>query len=539
MNKQLLFYLSALSLLAVGTGCVESSSDYTINPDGSGKVIYHAKFQSLNLSMGGEEPAPHKQAREAVKAMVEESQGIAAWSDVTYQALDDGRIQISGTAFFPNVNQVGIKTGASDNEGSEITFVSDDAGGYTLTYGGKESAETEAGTGREVTEAEIKKVRTEMQQALPMMSGFLSTMRNEYVFRLPGTVESVNNLTRTDDGALGLVIDGEKMMGAMTQLMNDDEWLRAQAGSGAAPMEGSPFGNDDKMGEMLFGQPGPIQATGRGATAPLFDYPVEAEAARAAFSEMMEALGIVAPVAAQPADGSGLSDVVVGGIQLVTQSDSDAGIRPFNEDTCYNVALIGQLPGAVLEVSEGELTKAVTDTGTDLLPDNEWNRKIHFPTLSERGDQVVFKVGMKLPEPDVHGMKEISGTLTYRVAAETKKVDLGITSFTADTAGSELGAVIEKIGKSEWSDEIVLTLGLDIPHSSIKEIQFFDAAGTPFNVENRGTMYSGDSTTLEFGTESGFPAAGRIVVEMYDNLQQFTTPFSVTDIDLLGRPLTP
>ncbi len=539
MKKRILFYLSALSLLALASGCIESNSDYTINPDGSGKVVYDSKFQPISFNMSGEEPSADKQAREAVKAMVEESKGIDAWSDVSFDALEDGRIHIAGTAYFPDVNAVAIKSGATDNEGSEVTYTPDGQGGYSLGYGKQESSEAAATPAQEVTEADIKKVRTEMQQALPMMSGFLSSMRNEYIFRLPGTIAEANNLSRNDDGTLGLVIDGEKMLAAMTELMNDDEWLRAQAGSGAAPMEGSPFGKDDKLGEMLFGKPGPIQATGTGATAALFDYAAEADAARTAFPEMMKALGVVAPVAAQPADGSGLTDVVVGGIQLITQSDSEAGVRPFNEDKGYNISLIGQLPGAVLEVSEGMLTKATDDTGADLLPDNEWNRKIHFPSLSERGDQVVFKVGMNLPGPDANGIKELSGTLTYMVATETKDVDLGITAFSSGATGTELGATIKEVGKSEWSDQIVLKLALEVPHSSIKEVLFFDAAGTPIEVASAGSMYSGDSTTLEFGKESAFPDSGRIVVTIHHNLQKFTTPFSVTDIDLLGRPLLP
>ena len=49
------------------TGCFETNQEYTVNPDGSGKVVHESTFQRLNLSSGGEQAEPGEALREAIR----------------------------------------------------------------------------------------------------------------------------------------------------------------------------------------------------------------------------------------------------------------------------------------------------------------------------------------------------------------------------------------------------------------------------------------------------------------------------------------
>ena len=51
---------TGLGLLLLTTGCFDTKEDFTINPDGSGKVVHECTFQAVNLNMGNENEDPGK-----------------------------------------------------------------------------------------------------------------------------------------------------------------------------------------------------------------------------------------------------------------------------------------------------------------------------------------------------------------------------------------------------------------------------------------------------------------------------------------------
>lgn len=53
--------LGAVLLL---TGCFETKDEFTLNPDGSGKVIHECSFQQINL--GGDSEATEDSLKEAI-----------------------------------------------------------------------------------------------------------------------------------------------------------------------------------------------------------------------------------------------------------------------------------------------------------------------------------------------------------------------------------------------------------------------------------------------------------------------------------------
>ena len=172
------------------------------------------------------------------------------------------------------------------------------------------------------------------------------------------------------------------------------------------------------------------------------------------------------------------------------------------------------------------------------LTAREWDRKIHFPVLSEDRSAVLFEVKMDVPPETVQGLKEISGTLEYVVATSSKKVDVGITDFVTGAKGKELNASIESIEPSKWSQgNETLKLKLGVSKDSVKSVTVFDSDSNELAFSSTSTSWQGDSVTHEFSKKGKLPSKGRIVVEVYDGLQKYQIPFSLTDISLLGRPL--
>ena len=45
---------AGLGLLLFAGGCFDTTEDFTVNPDGSGKVVHECTFQSVNLNVGND-----------------------------------------------------------------------------------------------------------------------------------------------------------------------------------------------------------------------------------------------------------------------------------------------------------------------------------------------------------------------------------------------------------------------------------------------------------------------------------------------------
>ena len=52
-----------------------------------------------------------------------------------------------------------------------------------------------------------------------------------------------------------------------------------------------------------------------------------------------------------------------------------------------------------------------------------------------------------------------------------------------------------------------------------------------------GSWSSGNETSKSLTIKGKFPAKGRIVVRVYDDLKEYEIPFKIENVDLLGRPI--
>ncbi len=529
-------------LAACLLGCLDLDEEYTLNPDGSGKVVVRMTYSPFRLNLNQQESDPVAAMKDSVREELEKSKGVEAWKDVSFKLGTDGKVSFHGTAYFKDFQKLDLHHQGFEGPVKKAILKTLADGRRELVFSmEEEEAAEKADPAPALTDEEVdQRVRTERakyQQMKPMFVPFLNDMRFRIRMRVPGTVQDVNNLRKEADGSVSFALEGKKMLEVMDASFADDDWMRRQVREGRGDLTRRSPRADDILMERLMGSKGPARAVYAPGTDPLFDYASEAAAAKAASPAMLKRLDLAVAPPPPPAREGSFRSLEVVGVRLVYETDSRKGISPLNtNEPGLTFSILGGLPGRVLDVREGKLQAAIADNGQDLLPQREWSRKIHFPRLSEDKQSVLFEVQMKLPSKEVRTLKEVSGTLEYAVGDRTREVDLGFASLAAGAGGKEYGAKIEKIGKSEWQEgQETLELNLTIARETIESTVFYDTQGNKLDVDASGYMSSGRSTTLSFSKKGKFPPDGRIALKVYEDLKTFEAPFKLENVPILGR----
>ena len=572
-----------LLIIAFATivGCIETKDEFTVNPDGSGKVIHEitfpanlgAGFQAMGggappemgdgkppSGMTGNKPSdPQAQLKDSVREILGKSSGVDAWKDVSYKVTDDGKMYFKGTAYFPDINNLKIYSAGFESNMMQLSFTRNGLGEVTIEIKGQEqhAAQTPP-PAPAVSEAQLDELvrqrRVQYEQSRAMIQGFFSGLKIEAILHLPGQIKEVSNFERIDDRTVRVAFDGAKMLQIMDRMMQDNAWLKEQIRAGKDPTSAGP--NDLEANELLFGQRAPIRVVvGQGAKQ-LFDYGNEVTAAQANYKNMLGELnlgGVVSPgrtpekvelppegpvgeiAPPAPEEETGMK-VVVGGVRLVRFSDFGRGIMPLGQRDGYTLSLIAELPASVVKVSGGRIEKANTDTGKELLPKDQWDRKIKFPTLTADGKTVVFDIELLLPDEGAHGLEEVSGTLEYLTASGSREADLGVIAFEVGAKGTDYGAVVSSIEADPWQkNATVLGLRLDLPAEAIKSVEFFAEDGAKLDINQRGSGSIGGTTTLKFSVKGQLPKSARVVLNIFDELKKEQIPFRIRNVSLTGQ----
>jgi len=533
--KRILFILLVIVAFCLFS-CVETKQYYTLNPDGSGKVTVETIFQQISISVGKEEDLDTT-VKKAVKNLLEKSSGIDVWKDVEYKMQDDGRIYFKGTAYFKDISKLKIE----NSDLLKVKFKKTKNNEMVLEILGEEKKKSKTEKKKKMTEAEleeeIKKLKSGYQQIKPMLAAFLTSLKAESSFKLPGKIKKKINFKKAKDNSLNLKFEGRKLLDVLDELAADEKWWKDQAKAGKNFKDNAFM--DDTINEKLFGEKGPVRAVVSGKLKPLFSYDKEVKAAKKRYPEIIKALGIEKQeqASASPARSSKFKSLKIGGIRLIKFSDSENNIRPFYYDKSYSLALIAELEGTALVINGGKLEKAVSDKGESLLPEREWDRDIWSPILSQDKTIVVFEIKMKVPSKKTKYIKEISGYLEYDSIAGTKKSRSQIVLFKEASMISECQIKIDKINENQWQKgSWEMTLLADYPKRSIKAVTFYNEDNTKLNTwEIRRSSVSTDQTSLIYSLNSEFPDKGFLEIEVYEELQHYKVPFQLKKVSLIGE----
>jgi len=522
--RKLALILPLVACMLSTVGCIELEQEYTINPDGSGKVVVHWIGAPFDL---GPDKAPDAKAKDLLKDEIMKSEGVDAWRDVSCTARDDGKFEFRGTAYFKDFAKLALH-----NTGMKMVRLraSKDASGNLVIVNDPEKKK-----GKPISEEEAKKrlkqERQKYQQGKAMVESMLADLKVSAKINLPGRVGSVTNFAKASDTSIRLSLEGKKLAKAIDDMMMSDEWLLKHLQENGRMEDGAP--GDDAFNEKVFGAKGPIQAVTAGDLKPLFDYETEAAAARKDHEEMVKKMGD-GPVG-PPAKGGDFRALKVAGIRHIYEADMERGLGMGQPGV--TISFLGELPGSVLAVKGGKIVTATTDDGEDILPE-EYMRTIHFVQLSKDKSGVAWDVQLQSPTDKAKGFKEVSGVLTYVVGEKTKAVDLGLGEFKAGAKGSQFNARVEKVEDSQWQEgHQNLEIKLECQKDIIASFTLKDASGSVLATTDGGSYSMGDESSFTFTIKGTFPAKGQVVVNVYEDLKTYEIPFKVEKIDLLGKPM--
>jgi len=541
-------------VLAAAAGCIQEKSEYMLNPDGSGKVVHEVLYTPLQINVRGDPNLLRRQVCDEVRTIMDGSEGIAVWKDAIYRLTDQGQLQFKGTAYFADITKLRIRAG-SFRESMQLDYGKDSSGRIAMTIcahrgpqepndGGQQAVEL---TDQELQER-IRLERLQFDSRKPTMVQIFGNLMIERTFHLPGQVGQISNFKAIGPRGVQLTLRGTDVIAAMEKMLADEQWLSSQIRAGRQPLQEGP--DELTFNELVFGQRGPVRVVLKEQGAPQFDYAAEVAAARQAAPAMYVALfgadtapSVSPPAASVPApetavpEMSGDSHVRIAGVQLITYSDSDRGIRPFGQDSGYALSLVVELPDPNIEVVDGQLNKAVTDTGHDLL--GAAGMAIPQVRLSRDGKAAAFEVRLASPDGTSRGLKELSGCVRYLKSAGLKTIDHGAMDFKEGARSQSTGISIRSIRTPNWDPGYAhMDLSVDLLRGSVKEVRYYGPDGSPIKVSPAGASYSqGRVLSMAFKTQGQFPANGRIVFDVLDDVKQHELPFRLANVSLTGGPM--
>lgn len=201
------------------------------------------------------------------------------------------------------------------------------------------------------------------------------------------------------------------------------------------------------------------------------------------------------------------------------------------ENDKFKLPMVTKLPGTVLAVTGGELEKAVAIKGQNILPKEQWDRKISFPELEKDNRTVSFEVTVLYPNDQIKALRELDGNLEYFTSKGKKEFGSGTIDFKAGSKINEPEATIKEVELDEG--DTYLTLELNIPPEAILSAKIYDLNGSELTASRAGWGKSGNKSTITFLVNGELPASGKMILEVAQELQKHKIAFKARNIALL------
>ena len=91
MHKLMKWIFMGTVLLGL-CGCLQTTDEFYINPDGSGKVIHEALLTPVDIG-SGLSMTPEEKLNNIVQDELERARGVDAWKDISYDETQDADIR--------------------------------------------------------------------------------------------------------------------------------------------------------------------------------------------------------------------------------------------------------------------------------------------------------------------------------------------------------------------------------------------------------------------------------------------------------------
>ena len=542
MKILLLIPLLLIPLLLVS--CFQEEKLYTVNPDGTGKVVFKATFpldSVINLNQNdGAKPSPEKKAKDAVTKIFEQSEGVAAWADVTYKINDEGKIKFQGTAYFNDLNKVKLKMGGIDSDTLKPTLIKKN-GLVTLECAlvkkknASDAAKSEKAQPKwaEMTQKQQKLAMAKARQGLLQMKGMLggvaADMSTKVTIQLPAPAKKATGFKKLSDSSFTITQTGKMMLEGIDKVLADEKIMQTLAGE--LDMTQEP---PAEVMHQMFGFSANPSVQFPASAAPAFDYKKELQAAQKAAPAMMKKLGLTVAAVAPMVGKAKFKSLRLAGVRIVTPSP-DQKVRAFNWSAGTSIALIGELPGAVISADEGKIETFTLNNGQNLLSSKKWDQKPRSINLSDDGAWLSFEIQSdQLPEPGATSIKMLKGEIVCMAAGSSKVVDLAFAKIEQGEKSAHYGAEITEISESKYNKgKKQITIRFELKRDLIKEVTFFDKDGIQLKSKKNGHSWSGGKGTLTLLCDDALSADSVVKLELFTDLKQHVFPFKIENTPLI------
>jgi hypothetical protein len=530
-------YLRFCHLILLGmscclfSGCFEDTKqEVTLNPDGSGKMLVESTFIPASEAMSDDTPTSEAAAKEAARNILTRSEGIEVWRDVTFSELKDGSFFFRGTAYFPDLSKVNLdRLGPlkfSVRTDSANNFVLGQLDRPTVDYhhwNNLDVPEMSFPTGP-ITPESIRRDRRRFKAFKPMMLAMSGNLKQEVTFHVPGVVQRSANFEIGTPGVLRIHFNGERMVKVLEEMISNDNVMQSLSAATPAQRE---MAVSFAFNEMFFGEKSIVQAIIRPDTKPVFDYRSEVAAALKEFPTIARKVGMPDHTRASTPQPS----------QPITAKVTGIGWQFGTDREEYALNLTFQLPVPVLYAERVDLEAAQTIEGLSLLQDRKWNEAFSGPSLQADKTTVVFNAKLKSPPLNSRGIGKVAGVLHCASTESVEWIELFNGDLVAGATGSRFGVAIHEIQRPAGRPEKVIVESdaeLDRYHS-------FRIEGSPgqfVGLETEGKIQLNGMRLRTFIATGPLPKRGRILVEESKDVPTLKFPFVITDLTLLGRPIT-
>src|SRR5882672_2709473 len=490
------------------------SHDTILNPDGSGKVT---------LLWEGDPPNPELQSAGFLGSELANGKGIDAWKDFSC-TIEGGRLKFQATAYFRDPSKLRFFCQGFHASVLDIVASTDDKGNFVVKAPTPERGSAgEMPASEEEMLAKLKGEREKFAMAKEFIGGMMGGLVCVGSVRLPGKIGKVQNGKKGPADTVKICFEGKLLVDLLDRLMTDDALAVKLLRSGKEGPEAL---------LALLGDQGPLEAVTTGKLEPLFDYEAEVAAAKDAYETAAGSLNLPKP----PELAAPMQNVRIAASKLVREADSDRDFNPMGQNyPSFSFTVVGDLPAGVVKANEGRMDAAITDAGENLVPDDDWQRRIHFPKLTKDRRSAYFDVDVKLGAAPVDGFREIRGTLSILSSEGTEDIDLGFKKVEAGAKGTKFGASIERF-EPENEERTTMDLKLMVAMETLDGLKIVTPKGEELPVTQNGYSSSGDECTLTFTISGAIPKKVKLLAQVSKNLQKLEVPFEIRDVDLLGRP---
>lgn len=487
--------------------------DTQLNPDGSGKV---------SIRWEGGLPSPDVQAPDFMNAELMNGKGIDAWSEPSC-TIEDGKLTFQATVYFRDPSKLRFHCQGFHANVLDLLASTDDQGNLVVRTPAPEMGAGPAVGSEEELLARLPAEREKFAVAKEFIGGMVGGLVCVGSLRLPGKVGKVKNWKKSGPDTVAMRFEGKTILDLLERLMTDDALALKLLKSGKE-------GPDALL--ALLGDQGPLDVVTTGKLKPLFDYDGEVAAAKERFAALAESLNLPKPPELAPP----MKNVRIVAAKHVREADGDRDLCPMGQNyASYSVTIVGDAPEGAVKADEGRMEAAITDAGANLVPEDEWQRRISWPKLTKDRKTVFFDVELRFGDAAVDGFRELRGLISLMASSGTEDVDLGIKKLETGAAGTACGATIERFEPQD-EERTSLELKLQIAMDLIESVRLLTPKGEELPFVQNGYSSSGDECTLNFTIEGAIPKKAKLVARLAKNLHRLEVPFEVRDVDLLGRP---